>query len=386
MASLFLVYILVSQLVKEKKIIILTTFFYAFSASHFVRLHFLSAFQELGMGLFYFGSLIFGIKFFQKRKPRDYILMLALFILALGSKETAITFPLVLFLIALYMKTKYKEMKYLGPVFLIGAVYLYFRLTKFGGVAGESYIWDFSPRIFNTLAWYGIWSIGIPEMFLDFIGPNLAINPNLFRFYQMEATIIFLSFTVFVVTIASVFLAKFIRQFKEKFRLLLFGFGWFLITLLPLLFLPWHKFTLELTLPLFGVALVLASILTLSVNRLLIISLLSFFVLSSTTYFLTYKTHWVISRGKVAKRVIEYFEKNYPQFPEGKTVYFYNDSAFIAQGWGASKQIAVALSGSDALQVLYENSRIKVYYQDIDGEREDTEDLIRLGTKEFLGY
>jgi hypothetical protein len=87
----------------------------------------------------------------------------------------------------------------------------------------------------------------------------------------------------------------------------------------------------------------------------------------------------------VTQKVISYFAKEYPAFPKGKEVYFYNDSAFITEGWGASQHISVALSGSDALQVFYHDPKIKVYYQDLDGEQKG-ENLIRLGTKEFLGY
>ncbi|MDP3888461.1 MAG: hypothetical protein Q8Q24_00300, partial [bacterium] len=89
---------------------------------------------------------------------------------------------------------------------------------------------------------------------------------------------------------------------------------------------------------------------------------------------------------EVAKRVLTYFAKNYPVFPLKTIVYFYNDSVFVAPGWGASKQISETLSGSDALRVFYNNPKIDVFYQDTNGNKIGDQIQIRLGTKNFLGY
>ncbi|MDP2860725.1 MAG: glycosyltransferase family 39 protein [bacterium] len=376
---------------------LLATFFYAFSVSHFVSLYWLSAFQELSLGVFYFGAAICWVNFLEKNKEgkhglffasAPYLSALLFFVLALLSKETAATFPLIAILLAVFLKKwNLRQLVYLLPMFLIEAVYLYLRLAKFGGVAGESYIWDFSPRVLNTFFWYGLWGLGAPEMWVDFIGPKLAVNPFLLKYYGGESVIIFISLGVFTVS-AIYALIKFVFRVRNAYPLshVFFGPLWFLFSSLPFLFLPWHKFPLELTVPLFGMAMFLGK-LTGGFGKKTLAVICFFYLLANvSSYLLTYRTHWVISRAKVAERVVDYFKKTYPQFPESSVVYFYNDSAFIAEGWGASKQIATAISGSDGLRVLYKNPEIKVFYEDFNEQPPEGKALIRLGSKEFLGY
>ncbi|MDP3888640.1 MAG: glycosyltransferase family 39 protein, partial [bacterium] len=336
---LYLVYFLVRELLKDERVAILSVLFYAFSASHFTQVYYLSAFQELGMTVFYLAGLLAWIKFLEKKKQSKLFLTLFLFILALLSKETAITFPVVALIIGFYLKKK-NDLHWTSTFFAIGLIYLFFRFLKFGQVAGASYVWDFSLRVFNTLSWYGVWALGLPEMFLDFIGPDLHLNPNLLLYYPWQTGIIVVSFVFLVFLI----LLSLVRHFKNKIDLIAFCALFFIVTLLPVLFLPWHKFPLELTLPLFPIALFLGTILR-NVNvKFLSLFIISFLILNLTSYLLTYQTHWVTGRGEVAKRVLTYFAKNYPVFPLKTIVYFYNDSVFVAPGWGASKQISETLS------------------------------------------
>lgn len=377
---LFLVYLLAKRLFKDEKIALLSLFFYSFSISHFAQVYYLSAFQELGMAVFYFAGLLFWLKFLESGKRKYYFFTLLSVVCCLLSKETAVTFPLVAGLLAIYLK-KQRQIFSLWPLLLIEVVYLYFRLFRFGGVAGESYVWDFSGKFFNTLGWYLAWALGIPEMFLDFIGPKLAISPKLLLYYPWQTKIILFSFGIFIFSCLAVLL----KERKKDIFFYVLCCLLYVVALLPVLFLPWHKFPLELTVPLLAVALFLGRLFGKAGRMIIVFGLIFFSILNITSYLLTYQTHWVIRRGEVAQKVISYFAEEYPAFPRGKEVYFYNDSAFITEGWGASQHISVALSGSDALAVFYHDPKIKVYYQDLDGEQKG-ENLIRLGTKEFLGY
>lgn len=381
--SLYLVYLLVKEISKNEKVALVALFVYGFSSSHFARIYYLSAFCEIGVAVFYLASCLFWIKFLEKSTIKNFAFSVGFFFLALLSKETAVTFPFLALGILIFLG-KIKRAKFLLPFFLVDIVYLYLRLFHFGGVEGDSYIWDFSFKVFNTLGWYGIWSFGMPEMFLDFIGPKLVINPKLFVFYPLESKIILGLFVILFLSFLFIFLKEFFRS-KQNFGFVIFGGFWFFITLLPVLFLPWHKFPLELTVPLFGFSFVMGIILSRANFKIIIFYLTLFLFLNLFSYFLTYRTHWTVRRAEVAQRVIFYLQKNYPQISPGKNIYFFNDSAFIVSGWGASRQIFMALSGSNSFQLFYKNPNLKAFYEDIDGKK-DSEDFIKLGTKEFLGY
>ena len=63
-----------------------------------------------------------------------------------------------------------------------------------------------------------------------------------------------------------------------------------------------------------------------------------------------------------------------PILPKGSVVYFINDPAYpyVAKEWGgSSKQASIILSGSDALQLLYKDPTLKVFYEDLDGVPND---------------
>lgn len=381
---LLLVYLLAKKITKKENIALLALFFYAFSTSHFTPLYYLSAFQELGMAAFYFAGLIFWTKYLESNRLKYLLFTILLFAGSLLSKEMAVTFPLLAGVILLYKK-KQKLFLPLLSLVLIDIFYLALRLGRFGWVAGDSYVWDISPQIINTVSWYLAWSIGFPEMFLDFIGPKLSISNKLLLYYNWQTKVILSSILAFVLLC----ILAIIRTKKNLVRSLVsdsfFFLSCFIIALIPVIFLPWHKFPLELTIPLFGVSLFLGNLFSKHSRLFVFLAGALFLVLNLASYVLTYQNHWVIRRGEVARKVNNYFQEKYPFFPLGKEIYFYNNSAFITAGWGASKHIWISISGSDALNVFYQDNLIKVSYEDIDGPKSG-DNLIRLGSKDFLGY
>jgi len=384
--NLWLVYKLSFALTTNHQISLLCLFFYGFTASHFVRIYYLSAFCEILVSVFFLAAAIKWLSYLTHRSGSIKTLISAIifFILALFSKETAVTFPAIaLGIIFITKKTKY--LISLIPFIVIDVIYLILRLKVFGGVVGDSYIWEISPKIINTFSWYTAWSLGIPEMFLDFIGPKLHINPNLLLWYPIYSRVIFVTFCSLIIFI-SVLLIKYFFSRQKRISLLIGSICWFVITLVPVLFLPWHKFPLEQTIAMFGMALLLSLLFTsLKSKALLLLGLTTYLILNITSYLLTYKTNWTISRAKIAQKVISRVTQDYPSLPLQTTIYFQNDSAYIAKNWGASKQIAVALSGSDSFQLIYRHPSLEIYYEDNKKPDENIK-VIKYGTKEFLGY
>jgi hypothetical protein len=234
----------------------------------------------------------------------------------------------------------------------------------------------------NSFGWYLAWSLGLPEMMLDFVGPGFHLNPNLMKYWGGYFKIIFPSFFVLITLIFSSFLLVLVKM-KKKFLNpnILVWMIWFPIALSPVIFLPFHKFSYYLhpALPGFWIVVVYIifysyKIIATKSRKLAGLYFFTFvstvFLISITSVSLANVTYWSANRGRIAKILISNFKKEYSSLPKGAIVYFQNDPHYpeIAADWGgSSKQAFFALSGSDAFQLLYRDPSIKVYYEDMGG-------------------
>ena len=243
----------------------------------------------------------------------------------------------------------------------------------------ETYQVNLAPKpLLGNLRWYVLWSFGLPEMLIDYIGPGLHINPNLFKFYRTSIliTVVWvLSFIILILISLFLILRKRIFQILRE-RIFWFSILWFGVAVLPVVSFQWHKFSYYLTVAHFGFSLFLAFLLSQLFKvinpkyaGLLTLSILLIFFLGNlNTVKLTHKTNWVVSRAKLAKSILDDLKKNHSNISGDSVIYFSNDpnSPKINPQWGfSSTQAYVALSGSNAVQVLYKNREIKVYYEDI---------------------
>ncbi len=359
----------------------LPSIIYGLSVSNFTRVYFVSAYQELFMVIF---SLLSIINF--KSKPK---LSLLYFVLALMSKETAIVLPALIFLLNSKDKKSLASTIYDLPVrqaglrstILISVVFLYFRLFHFGLAAGDSYIWNFAPDKFaNTLMWYILWSFGAPELLVDYVGSGLKLMPRLFTDYKYWWPFIVFPLTTIIASSSYLLL----RNFKKLNLYFWIFIAFFVISLSPVLFLPSHKFALELGLPLVGFSLALALLFQKAKPYFLLFTFTLFLTYNLSMNYLTYTRHYSVSRGKIVKKVYQYFTQNYPRPPEINYFEFINDAKDNGEIWGQSRQISQALSGSDFFKVYYRNPAYMVYYQDSSTRPPSTPTPIQLSTKQFL--
>ncbi len=354
----------------------LPSIIYGLSVSNFTRVYFVSAFQELFLVAFSLLALIY----FRTKPKRSLIF----FVLALLSKETAIVLPALILLLNVKDKKSLVSTIYdLRSTILISVVYLYFRLFYFGIVEGDSYLWDFSPvKAANTLMWYALWSLGAPELLVDYIGSGLRPIPRFFVDYASWWP--FIVFPLLVIIFASFFVFfNNIKKLNSNFWIFIL---FFVVSLCPVLFLPSHKFALELGLPLVGLAISLALLLQKS-NHVFYFVFLSFFCFYNLSMnYLTYTRHYSVSRGQISKKVYEYFSKNYPTPPDYQYFEFINDAEDNGDLWGQSKQISQSLSGSDFFRVFYRQPLYMVYYHDTVEERPSPLGFTptELSTKKFL--
>lgn len=394
--NIFLVFALTRILIKNNGGAILAAFFYATSATHFGHLYFLGAFQELGMTTFFLVSILLFIKFVLQKKYAFYLVSLLTFVFALLSKETAVVLPFVLVLVGIFrliIKEEAVSLKklfaYLIPYFILLAVYFFLRLKYYGFATGESYIWDFSiKRVVNTLGWYGFWSFNLPEMLVDFVGPGLHFNLNLFKYWPSQIIPILLLFVVEIVSIFYLILKSKFLNYKQSLALrtkssilILFCIAWFVMTLIPVLFLPLHKFTFYLTLPLVGIVILLGYLIMNLKSRIINLFLMTtWLVLSVLTLNLTRQTNWITQGGATAKRVYDYFQLNRNSLV-GKTIVFYDTKDDESLPFSPTATLKNVLSDNNFFEVFY-YGKMKVVYGGAPNKRNE----VMIKSRMFLGY
>ena len=409
--SLILVYVLVKKIINNVIINYLVVFFYAFSNSHFYRLYFLAQFQEIGLTVLYLSTIIFYIAYIRTKKYKDYFFTLLFFVLGLMTKETAFTLLGIIFGIDWLFLNKYKNFfawfkkRFFIwlPMILINAVYLFFRLVFFGIAKTNEYQFVFKLKsIFNNLLWYFLWSLGVPEDFVNqrIFDRTYLINPGLFTEFRQEGTITAILFSFFI-ALSIVAAILFIKGRKTKinknlFRIIIYAFAWFLLTLSFVLFFPFHKFAYSVTLPLLGIALILAIITAnlYKVSKLLFFTILSFYLIAnmSANYF-ALKNHWTVQRAVLARSIWQYFKDNYSQINEETQVYFYDDNPLVfnkEESYPFSEEIAYALCNDKGLNFLYNTTKIETYFQSQKSLEElyqpntDGRRLILVSSKQFF--
>jgi len=306
------------------------------------------------------------------------ILSFITFVAAIASHEQAALTPILLsgLILSKYkFRDAFKKILRLWPFFLVVATYVFLNIKIIGYSSSETqYHFIFNPKTtINTLAWYSNWALGAPETLIDFVNPGLKLNPSLMRYWGNYYKIIFPAILVSLVTI-SFCLLRLIATSREIFKDGRFWFFviWFPLMLLPVLFLPQHKSTYYLypSLPAFwtviGIILCHPKIRKFS----FIILFISLLALSSTSAVLGRTTYWAATRGKLAEKIIDEVKNKYPSLPRGSGTYFANDPTypFVSNDWkGSSQQAYLALDGEVALQLIYKDNSLRVFYEDTGG-------------------
>ena len=402
---IFLVFKLIVKLTQNQAVAYLGTLFYATSATHFSHLYSLAN-QELTHAIFFLSSVLSFISFLEKKLYKYLLFSLLFFILALTCKEFAAMLPLALILIYGLLKIK-KEIKislkelvlFLSPFGILLLAYLYLHIFHYGLVQGDSYIWVLTPKAFvNTVMWYGLWSLNLPKMLanFEFFGPGFQLNPEFIRAWSSEMTLVFSLFGGLLLFLISSLVLTFKKTDKKEVITYLFSLIWFVSILMPVLFLPWHKFTTYLTIPLIGVVIILGYLickarewLTIKKGRFIanvgVFLIFAVYIsLSSVTLNLTQKSDWITQGAKVSRKVFDYFQKNYADIDKEITVIFYDTSADQNLKLRPSRELQLALSDNNFFAVFYPN-KIKAKYVSSKPEIEDAE-VVMISARQFFDW
>jgi len=392
--NISLVYVLMQRLFAKARLSFFVAFFFGITAANMASLYYLAGgIQTLAAAMFMLFSLVIFWRYLEKEKIRFKFASFFAFLLALTCHELAVATPFLLGGL-FFLKEKdagrviLKAIKEIWPLFFVLGLYLYLNFFVIGFSQTEP---QYQPTFnikstLNTLVWYLAWSLGLPEMVIDFVRPGLRLNPSLMRHWGNYFSLIFPTFFLAVTILSAAVTYLFLRN-KKTFidrRFWLFVF-WFPLALAPVLFLPFHKSShyLAAALPAFWAAVGFLAFkaywLLAKKNKKLAVAIFGVFVaalllLSISSVRLADSTYWAASRGRLAQRLIKQVKLRYSQLPKGSAVYFTNDPdyPFVAEDWGGtSKQAFFALSGSDALQLLYQDFELKVFYEDLGGVSED---------------
>lgn len=385
-AVIYLVYLITRELTADIKLALISAFMYATSATHFAHLYYLATFQELGMTFF---VLLSCLNFIRNKS----ILSIIFFILALLSKETAIITPLLLVLIYFYQKQrgfrlwKIKKIAIdLMPFIILIGIYLVFRISSYGFATGNTYIWDFSPlKLINTLFWYSLWTLNLPETILDFVGPGIKINPNLLLYWSNIIIPIFYLFFVQLIflSVASFKILKQNLKDKNSFaRISLFSGLWYLFSLLPVVFLPEHKFSYYLTLPLISVVLWFSFLLKRFQNDVITGVFLGIWLtLSALAIKHSMNTSWITQGEMISQRVSDYIKVN----NTGSNIVLIDTDYDKNLPWSPTGIVKVTLSGQNFFKVFFINKINNVVYLG-NGDKDGYKNYNIIKSRRFLGY
>lgn len=386
--NIFLVYILMQKIFRIQVLSFFVSFFFAVSAPNVAVFYYLAGgIEALGATMFALLSLIFFINYLQTAKLRFLLLVLATFLLALTSHELAAVLPILLagsVFIFMPVKKALGEVFKIIPFFMIVGLYLYLDVTKVGFSSSEqqySLVFNLKTTL-NSLAWYGGWALGLPEMLIDFVLPGFKLNPALMRWWGNYFIVILPTFFMAIIFVILAFLYLILRKakiFKDK-RFYFTAF-WFPVCISPVIFLPLHKssYYLLLALPGFWAALGFLTFQTYKDIKvkfpnlaLLGVSVFigSLILLSTTSALLGKETFWAAQRGRLAEKLISDIRAQYPNLPKGAAIYFTNDPTYpyVAEAWGSSsKQVSFVLNGKDALRLFYKDPTLEVFYEDLGG-------------------
>lgn len=396
--NITLVYILVNKILKSQAIAFFATFFFGITAANVALLYYLAGGIEAGGAtMFALLTLILYRNYLQNKKLKNLLFCFLTFLLAIFSHEivAAIGGVLLIMLICSPVKKSLNKLTTLLPFFLATTLLLYIDLVVIGLSPGEKqyqFIFNIKP-ILNSAAWYCGWALGLPETLIDFVGPGLKLNPTLMRYWGNYYTIIFSAFSAAIIffSLSIIYLILRKRQLFANRNFWFFAL-WFPMGLLPVIFLPGHKSThyLVFVLPAFwatvGYLVINFYFITSKNNKFIaatIVFLLTFslIILSTASVKLEDTTYWAASRGRLAEKLINDVKTAYPTLPKGSVIYFTNDPdyPYLTKEWGnTSKQASLVLNGSDALQLLYKDPTIKVYYEDSVGSLNPKDKVISI--------
>lgn len=376
-----LVFKLIATLTGNKVIGLLSTIIYLLNPIHNVELYYLSSVQTLLSTTFILSGVIIYHKYLKEKNIKLFFVAVGLLVISTLCHESAVIFPAILGLMELFFLEKKSSIKYVIYRMLFISLLLlprlYIQLFVTGLPSQQAYLPSFSIKtISNSFGWFTLWSFGLPESLVDFVGPGLHLNNNFLIWYKDYVVFTFPPLAFILAVVIYLIFRNYRYLFRSK-DFLLFIYC-YVFSLSPFLFFPEHKFVYYLSLPVVWFSSILGLLFAfLSSNQksrmFLCFIVICFGVISYMTSNFNEIAHWAAKRQLAAKFLLENFKKEYPSLQLGAQIYVKDDPnyPFISSQWGtSSKQAFYILSGSDAFQLVYKDQTIRAYYEGKDQKEE----------------
>jgi len=350
----------------------ITLLFYSLSFIHVFQLYAIWNFQEVC--LFTFLSLSFYTLTVNK-----YPLSFLFYLLALLSKETAVFFPIFIFIVLIAKKIlKLKANLSWKPSYLIlitATAFIFgllikYEISKFA--QNPLYAIHLSPRlIINNLMWLGLWSLGLPNYLPDYLTSIFSLpTPNFYK--TLLNTQNRLYFYFILAYLISFFISTIYLLVKRPkvYRQLLWGLflGGILFTLFNLPTLPTiHKTMIRLMVPLVFVSMFQGYVTSQlwqkkGFGRALASVLI--FIYLFANYFGTV-VHESASTFRLESNI---YYKSKAYFDEHRNEVLKNDTVYIkdyrkkANPWGGSKKLHDTYWGQNFVQYLFPEKKITMVF------------------------
>lgn len=350
----YLVYKLFKKLNFSSAISTLSAIIYGTSALHFLSLFYIGAVQQL---LATFFSLLV-ILFFLKKKIFWQVLF---FVLALLSKELSIRLPIILFALHLFQFQGEwrKGIKRILPIVIVAALYTALRLFLSFDVP-DTYQPEVNAKIITSLRWYMLFAYGLPEKILDY---GIGRGGIKLGDYTNDLGLIGLLSLVGAGLAIALSLYLFWKNRKSAKTLWPLGL-WFIGGVLPILFLPLHRYPHYVDLSLLALLIVLFYNLK---GKLAYLLAILFMVTSLSSIIISQRTHWTTGRARIV-------ERSHQLLQEEKAC-DYNTVLIDGEG-NIPLEISYALMLENGPRIMCNKNHMQVYYTGVNYSGQQIEKTI----------
>lgn len=326
--------------------------FYAISSIHFLSLFYIGAIQQLLSTLF---SLLAIYHLVYKPRP-SHLILASLTLAALLSKELSLRLPLILLILS-YFESKHikQSIQATAGSLVVTFLYLVIRFVSMGPGAPE-YLMVLNPAsLLATLMWYSLFVLGFPELILQY-----GLSRGLINWGALIHDIGPWAYPIitFALALSTLIIFRIWHTIKDRrdwhwLTFLVMAF----VSLIPVLFLPTHRYPHYLDL-----AILFVGIWLLRTVHKLTPSLLVFCLLIGLSNYLSImisvRTHWTVKRAIEARRQTDSILRSGNCNAPGGVV-FEGDPSEV-------REISYALGLANGPRVICHNQSLPVYYQGID--------------------
>ncbi|MDO8487436.1 MAG: hypothetical protein Q7S45_04030 [Candidatus Curtissbacteria bacterium] len=350
--NIILVYLLIRQLKFEKTLSYFAAFIWGTAAFHFVPLSWLSTTSYIIGPTFILSSIIFFLK--SKIKTSFLFFLLGL----LTSELTLVTIPLIV----LVDENIRKKFKNLLPFLIAVVPYLVVRFFIFPVPASGAYAIAPRKKIISNLLWYFAWTFNVAERFSTiFYLSTVKSAAGYFKdFFKLLIGPLILMLTFWLLTLS----------LKPNLKILARGFGWFIIGLSPVIFLPDHAYAMYLPIASLGIIYIFCAALEKAKRfrpPIMAVVALLWFISSFLTVDLLRSNHWIGNEQAASRAYMDFLKKEIRTPPHGSIFIFRNPVGNISATNGftlhdSESTLYQSLNASAAVQVLYDDSTLTSFF------------------------